>query len=318
MHPIEIEHLQKNYDHVQAVKGVSFHVDQGEIFGLIGPDGAGKTTILRILVSLLMPDAGRVRFQGRSVAEHMTYVRSRIGYMPQRFSLYQDLSVEENLRFFGDLFQVPQKRQAQRMERLYHFSNLGPFGKRRAGALSGGMKQKLALSCMLMHEPGVVVLDEPTYGVDPVSRSEFWNILKQLKEEGTAVLVTTAYMDEAELCDRVGLIFEGEILALDKPDRLLQSFEHTVYLIESDRSQQLFQQLQETPYRRQCNIFGNGVHLTDMNNDGSKTIENFLKEQECSYQSVKAIRPDLEDLFLMLMQYGGRTEDELHDGENRE
>ncbi|HUV37131.1 MAG TPA: ABC transporter ATP-binding protein, partial [Patescibacteria group bacterium] len=170
MNPIHIENVQKAYGAVLALRGVSLDIGQGELYGLIGPDGAGKTTLIRILVTLLRADAGRALVNGKDVGLHVSYVRSSVGYMPQRFSLYRDLTVEENLRFFGDLFAVPRAVQLKRVERLYEFSKLAPFKKRRAGALSGGMKQKLALSCMLMHEPGVIVLDEPTYGVDPVSR----------------------------------------------------------------------------------------------------------------------------------------------------
>ncbi|MBD3223633.1 MAG: ATP-binding cassette domain-containing protein [Caldithrix sp.] len=302
MIPIQINHLKKAFAGTQAVNDISFAVHQGEIFGLIGPDGAGKTTTIRILVSLLTADAGQVLFKGRAVHKNMAFVRSQIGYMPQRFSLYQDLSVEENMHFFGDLFKVTRYEQKERMQRLFSFSNLEPFRKRRAAALSGGMKQKLALSCMLMHDPEVVVLDEPTYGVDPVSRNEFWNILKMLSEQGTSILVTTAYMDEAELCNRVGLIFKGRLLAHDEPQKLTNHFDHPLYLIDSDQSNKLYDALQQTPFAGDCHLFGEGIHLTDRQKRGMHAVRTILDEQKIDYRSIKPITPDMEDLFLELMQ----------------
>jgi ABC-2 type transport system ATP-binding protein len=276
-------------------------VRSGEIFGLIGPDGAGKTTIIRTIVSLLNIDEGQVFFQGKQVQEDIMYVRANIGYMPQRFSLYQDLTVEENLRFFGDLFQVPAQVQKKLMKRLYEFSKLGPFSKRKAGALSGGMKQKLALSCMLMHEPKVLVLDEPTFGVDPVSRSEFWDILKSLAQGGTSILVSTAYMDEAGLCNRVGLIFEGKILALDEPDKLLKEFSNTLFNIKTEHPHLVFEKFQSSEFSKNCNLFGGGVHLADHKNYGVEKIKRILQSLNIDYKDIEKIEPNLEDLFLKLM-----------------
>lgn len=301
MNPIVIKNLKKNYDDTPAVKGVSFEVGKGEIFGLIGPDGAGKTTILRTLVSLLIADEGEVLFKGSNVREHPTRVRSQIGYMPQRFSLYRDLTVEENLRFFGDLFKVPKSAQEQRMKQLYDFSQLEPFKNRRADALSGGMKQKLALSCMLMHDPEVIVLDEPTYGVDPVSRQEFWDILKSLAEQGTSLLVSTAYMDEAMLCDRVGLIYDGEILAMDEPAALLKTYDEKLYLLEADDLHAVFERLQESGFSGQYALFGDGLHISDKENLGLQAAKKRLDEMQIDYSNFQEIEPNLEDLFLKLM-----------------
>jgi ABC-2 type transport system ATP-binding protein len=301
MNPIEVKNLKKSYGDVIAVDNVSFEVRSGEIFGLIGPDGAGKTTIIRTIVSLLNIDEGQVFFQGKQVQEDIMYVRANIGYMPQRFSLYQDLTVEENLRFFGDLFQVPAQVQKKLMKRLYEFSKLGPFSKRKAGALSGGMKQKLALSCMLMHEPKVLVLDEPTFGVDPVSRSEFWDILKSLAQSGTTILVSTAYMDEAGLCNRVGLIFEGKILALDEPDKLLKEFSDTLFNIKTEHPHLVFEKLQSSEFSKNCNLFGGGVHLADHKNYGAEKIKRILQSLNIDYKDIEKIEPNLEDLFLKLM-----------------
>lgn len=281
---------------------MSFEVRAGEIFGLIGPDGAGKTTIIRTIVTLLDLDEGEVFFQGKNVAEFTSYIRAHIGYMPQRFSLYQDLTVEENLRFFGDLFNVTKDTQQRRRERLYDFSKLGPFKKRRAHALSGGMKQKLALSCMLMHEPEVVVLDEPTFGVDPVSRSEFWDILKHLAAEGTSILVSTAYMDEAQMCDRVGLISEGLILGLDEPLNLIHRFTEPLYIIRTDSTNETYGQLLKTQFKEQIELFGGGVHFSDTRNIGLKELKNKLRNEQVDFVSISKIQPDLEDLFLKLMK----------------
>jgi len=302
MNPIQVNNLTKSYGPVQAVRGVSFEIKPGEIFGLIGPDGAGKTSIIRSIVSLLDIDEGEVLFQGKNVRHAIPFVRAHIGYMPQRFSLYQDLTVEENLRFFGDLFDVPEDIQQNRMDKLYAFSKLKSFRSRRAAALSGGMKQKLALSCMLMHEPKVVVLDEPTFGVDPVSRSEFWGILNTLSEEGTSILVTTAYMDEAELCDRIGLLFEGKILALDSPQRLVDQFSYPVYLIKSDRPHETYEKLMESKFQNQLELFGSGVHFTDKDKLGQSRIEGMLHKMKINFLSLKKIKPGLEDLFMRLMQ----------------
>jgi len=223
VNPIEIRGLHKSYRKTEAVRDVTFSVPEATIFGLIGPDGGGKTTIMRTLVSLLSFDSGEVLFQGKPVQENVSFVRSHVGYMPQRFSLYQDLTVAENIHFFAELFDVPREEMNSRIEELYEFSTLGPFKERRAGALSGGMKQKLALSCMLVHQPSVIVLDEPTFGVDPVSRNDFWEILKTLAGRGTTILVSTAYMDEALLCDRVALVYRGRLLATDEPTALRKS-----------------------------------------------------------------------------------------------
>ena len=299
---LSLHNVQKSYGDIAAVKGVSFDVRQGEIFGLIGPDGAGKTTIMRMVVSLLNPDAGEIYFLGKNVLAEPSFVRSRIGYMPQRFSLYRDLTVEENLHFFGNLFNISSTDQERLLKKLYTFSRLGPFRKRRADDLSGGMKQKLALSCMLMHDPQVLVLDEPTFGVDPVSRSEFWEILRTLATEGTAILVSTAYMDEASLCDRVGLMFEGQILALDTPKRLLAQFEDDLYLIETEQAHLVYEKLKAAADCGHGVLFGNGVHLTDIHKLGQGLIEKRLRQLSIDFTAVQRIQPELEDLFLRLIR----------------
>ena len=301
MNPIEIQQVSKSYGEVQAVREVSFSVAENEIFGLIGPDGAGKTTIIRMIVSLLKADQGAILFQGKKVEENSSFVRSSIGYMPQRFSLYQDLTVEENLKFFGDLFKIKRSIQKKRMHKLYEFSKLEPFKKRRAGNLSGGMKQKLALSCMLMHEPQVIVLDEPTFGVDPVSRTEFWDILKELAKSGTTVLVTTAYMDEADLCDEVGLIFEGKLLAVAAPHKLIDMFKDPLYFLESNEPHKITEKIASTSLSDAVHIFGGGVHITDNGNWGESEVKKILQIAGIDAEKLHKIQPTLEDLFLKLM-----------------
>jgi ABC-2 type transport system ATP-binding protein len=299
---LEARDFVKNYGDVKAVRGVSFSVEKGEIFGLIGPDGGGKTSLMRSLVSLLKIDGGELYFKGRAVSENPDYVRRNIGYMPQRFSLYQDMSVAENLRFFADLFNVDRDLARTRIEELYGFSGLKPFADRKAGALSGGMKQKLALSCMLVHSPDVVVLDEPTFGVDPVSRSEFWQILGKLKEEGTSILVSTAYMDEADLCDRVGLMFNGKILIVDEPSALPERYPGKLYSVRTDDPHLVHDALEESGLCGECNLFGEGVHLTLADGSAEEEIRDLLDGKSLSFDSFEAIDSGIEDLFLRLMK----------------
>jgi ABC-2 type transport system ATP-binding protein len=300
--PIVVQGLRKFYGGVEAVRGVSFAVARGTIFALVGPDGAGKTTILRSVVSLLSIDEGEILFQGRRVDREVRFVRTHVGYMPQRFSLYQDLTVEENLRFFGDLFAVPIGELSDRIERLYGFSGLRAFKTRRAGALSGGMKQKLALSCVLVHAPEVIVLDEPTFGVDPVSRDEFWRILRDLRDRGTTILVSTAYMDEAHLCDRVGLVHHGRLLAEDTPEALTHRYPRPLYLAEGGSPRRLYEELSRIPGLEELHLFGDGVHFALA---PGRTVEQTaarLEERGVRAERIERVAPGLEDLFLLLMK----------------
>lgn len=297
MQPLVLNQVNKNYDTVQAVKNISFAVNEGEIFGLIGPDGAGKTTLMRMIVSLLIPDAGEILFMGKKVAENNSFVRSNIGYMPQRFSLYQDLTVAENLLFFGDLFNVPSEIQKERLKRLYHFSKLESFKDRLAGDLSGGMKQKLALSCMLMHEPRVMVLDEPTFGVDPVSRLEFWEILDELRKEGITLIVSTPYMDEAERCDHIGLINRGEILRLDTPINIVNNFKYPLYRIKTETPHIVYNELLKIMNEQDIQLYADGVHIIDRKSKRHGSLS--LKIEGYKPEEIKA---NLENIFLDLMQ----------------
>jgi ABC-2 type transport system ATP-binding protein len=301
MEQLLIKDLKKAYDDIKALRGISFGLEKGEIFGLIGPDGAGKTTLIRIIVSLLNQDEGVVFFQEKNVRENISFVRANIGYMPQRFSLYPDLTVEQNLRFFGDLFGVSIQQQEEKLRRLYKFSRLEPFAKREAGALSGGMKQKLALCCALIHEPQILVLDEPTVGVDPVSRNEFWQILHELAEQGTTILISTAYMDEAAQCDRIGLIHEGNLLAVAKPEVLVRDFKFPIYHLKTDFPYATYEILKNSEFGCCIQLFGSGVHLLDRNNYGETAINSKLRALGIEIKELHKTKPQLEDIFLELL-----------------
>lgn len=301
---IEIKDLVKRFGGVTAVNGLNLRIREGEMAGLIGPDGAGKTTTLRILCGLLRPDAGTCLVAGRDVMRDTASVRSVIGYMPQRFSLYPDLSVEENLRFFADLFRVEKTEREKRLARLLEFSRLGPFSKRRAAALSGGMKQKLALSCTLIHTPKILLLDEPTTGVDPVSRREFWDILGDLKAQGVTLLVTTPYMDEAAKCDRVALMDKGRLLHVDEPQALSKRFRYTLLEMTCDDRSAAAKALSDSGHFLSVQAYGDRIHVS-----GEGTVEALSRKAEAALSAKRlkasrmhAVRPGIEDVFVALLQ----------------
>lgn len=299
---ISIQNFSKNFGSVAAVTALSLSVNKGELFGLIGPDGAGKTTTMRSLCTLLPVEHGEITLAGLNVRQEVRRIRTLIGYMPQRFSLYPDLSVEQNLLFFADLFGVPRQEKLERLQRLYHFSKLEPFKKRLARQLSGGMKQKLALSCTLIHTPEVLILDEPTTGVDPVSRREFWLILKQLREEGVTILVSTPYMDEALLCDRVAFMHKGRLLALETPDRIGKHFPYTLYEVTTGAPQQLQRYLLGQPSVHAVQIFGDRVHASFYEPLSEARLAELQREAPVSMPSFRRIEPGIEDTFLELMK----------------
>jgi ABC-2 type transport system ATP-binding protein len=301
---IVVDNFVKIYEKTPAVDGVSFTVNKGELFGLIGPDGAGKTTLIRSISTLIFPSKGTVSVNGMDVTQHVEYIRSIIGYMPQRFSLYQDLTVEQNLRFFADLFQVPQSDREKRLDQLYRFSRLTAFKNRRAGALSGGMKQKLALSCALIHTPKILILDEPTYGVDPISRQEFWNILQIIKKEGTTILVSTAYMDEATLCDRVALMFSGKIQAVDTPSQLQESYPYPLYRLTGRDLRTLATYFQRLSVVHTTQLFGDSLHVAFTENP---TVYDWHKWKDTTKGDLldwNIQKPSIEDIFLDLINKG--------------
>lgn len=297
---LSVENLVKNYQEVKALKSITFSVQEGEIFGLIGPDGAGKTTLFRIIASLLLPDNGRVTMFDMDVVERYKIIREIIGYMPQRFSLYHDLTVEENLAFFATVFGTTIRENYDLVKDIY--SHIEPFRKRKAGKLSGGMKQKLALSCALIHRPRLLLLDEPTTGVDAVSRKEFWEMLKNLKNKGMTILVSTSYMDEARLCDRVALIQDGRILILDAPENIIKNYDRKLLAIRSDNMYGLITDLRNEPNAFSVHLFGQFVHYNQKNHLADRDrVFRYLTEKGHQNIEIHHIDPIIEDCFMNLM-----------------
>lgn len=300
-----VDHISKSYGKIQALAEVSFTVDDNLIFGLIGPDGAGKTTLYRIIATLLLPDDGVVRLNDHDVVREFRKIRKMVGYMPGRFSLYQDLTVEENLAFYARVFGTTIQENYYLIRDIY--SHIEPFRKRRAGNLSGGMKQKLALSCALIHKPSLLILDEPTTGVDAVSRKEFWDMLGKLKEYGITILVSTAYMDEAERCDRIALIQEGRILSVNHPEVIIQEYERELCSIHSDDLYRLVIDLRAYPMTNAAFLFGQHVHFNQK--DGHLNIpelEKYLQSRQHTNVSIVKIKPGIEDCFVELEAYDKR------------
>ncbi|MBI9055446.1 MAG: ABC transporter ATP-binding protein [Bacteroidales bacterium] len=297
---VEVSDLKKTYEKVEAVKGVSFNVSKGELFGLIGPDGAGKTSIFRILTTLMFPSSGDVKLLNYDVVSEYKNIRTNIGYMPQRFSLYQDLSVEENLAFFARIFGTTIEENYDLIKDIY--IQIEPFKDRLAGKLSGGMKQKLALCCALIHSPDVLVLDEPTTGVDAVSRKEFWEMLIRLKQKGITILVSTPYMDEANMCDRVALIQNGEIMSIDKPEAVIANFGRKLWAVKSNNIYQLIQDLRSIDFIDTVFPFGEYLHVTAKDLDlDLKDLKLRLKEKNHSEIEILEIEANIEDCFMELM-----------------
>ena len=302
---IQIDHLSKSFAAVQAVKDITLSVEQGEIFGIIGPDGAGKTTLFRMLTSLMLPDSGSASVVGLDVVKDYKQLRQVIGYMPGRFSLYQDLTVEENLGFFAAVFGTSIRENYDLIAPIY--SQIEPFKARRAGALSGGMKQKLALCCALIHKPEVLFLDEPGTGVDPVSRKEFWDMLGNLRKQGLTMLVSTPYMDEAELCSRVALMQKGEIMAIDTPKGITKAFQMPLYAVRSDNMYQLIKDLRTLDGMADCYAFGEFAHLKMLDTatpakDVTTRIIGFLQAKNHRNIEIKPAAPTVEDCFIELMR----------------
>ena len=294
--------LTKKYDKGQviAVDDVSFSVNKGELFGLIGPDGAGKTSLFRILTTLLIPTEGKATVDGFDVVKDYKAIRNRVGYMPGRFSLYQDLTVAENLEFFATIFNTSIEENYDLIKDIY--SQIEPFKDRKAGKLSGGMKQKLALSCALIHRPSVLFLDEPTTGVDAVSRKEFWDMLKKLKAGGITMLVSTPYMDEASLCDRVALIQGGSILSINTPDGVISSFKNPLLAVRSSNMLKLLNDLNEFPRVENAYPFGQYHHAVMDPGYRAEELEVFLKGKGNTELEVREVKPDIEDCFIALMK----------------
>lgn len=303
MKPVVIDHIVKSYstkkDKVIAVDDLSFEVDKGELFGIIGPDGAGKTSLFRVMATLLVQDSGKAMIDGLDNVKDYKAIRERVGYMPGRFSLYQDLTVEENMNFFATIFNTSTKVNYDLVKDIY--SQIEPFKNRRAGKLSGGMKQKLALSCALIHKPSVLLLDEPTTGVDAVSRKEFWQMLKNLKRQGITILVSTPYMDEAGLCDRIALVQNGKLLSLNTPQGVTSSFDRPLLAARSSDMLRLLKRLKSAPGVYDAYPFGEYHHVV-LNKDYNRdTVEKYVIQEQPDVEIVDA-EPNIEDCFMNLMR----------------
>jgi len=297
---IESSDISKSFGTTKALTDISFSVDESEVFGFIGPDGGGKTTLFRIITTLLLPDAGSIKVLGLHCIHDYKELRKNIGYMPGRFSLYQDLTVEENLNFYATVFGTTVAENYDLISDIY--SHIEPFKKRLTGKLSGGMKQKLALSCALIHKPRLLILDEPTTGVDAVSRSEFWNMLAKLRKHNITILVSTPYMDEAMRCDRVALIQNGRILSIDTPQNIREGFSRKLFMVRSHEKYKLLNTLRDYPGTHTAYPFGDSVHVTFKNDIVDNTLNDFLIKQGLADAVVQEAEAGIEDRFLELME----------------
>jgi ABC-type multidrug transport system ATPase subunit len=296
---ITVNHISKSYKKVNALQDISLDVKPAELFGLIGPDGAGKTTLFRILTTLLIANEGIATVAGLDVVKDYKQIRKSVGYMPGKFSLYQDLTVEENLKFFATIFGTTIEENYDLIKEIY--IQIEPFKNRRAGKLSGGMKQKLALCCALIHKPKVLFLDEPTTGVDPVSRKEFWEMLKRLQQKGITILVSTPYMDEAALCDRIALIQGGKILEIDTPEAIVKNYPKQIYNVRANNMYQLITSLKEYEHNHSVYPFGEFVHYTDRRTNFKPTdLKSFLASKNLVNIEIEATVATIEDTFMEL------------------
>jgi ABC-2 type transport system ATP-binding protein len=302
MHAIHTDHLTKRFDGLTAVDDLTLTVTEGEIFGLVGPDGAGKTTIMRLLTAIMQPSGGQSWVVGRHNVREAERIKESIGYMSQRFGLYADLTVMENIEFYADIYSEPRRGRREKLDRLLAFSNLTPFRRRLAGNLSGGMKQKLGLACALIHTPKVLFLDEPINGVDPVSRRDFWRILYQLLREKVTIFVTTAYLDEAERCNRVGLIHRGRLLACGTPDEVKQLMRGTILEIRAEEPRRAATVLRERLSEVSVGLFGDRVHVVSMDYERASTeAQAALAAAGLQVIGVRPIDPSLEDVFISVL-----------------
>ena len=296
---ISVSNISKSYKTVKALQDISFEVKSGELFGLIGPDGAGKTSLFRILTTLLLANEGTAIVAGFDVVKDYKKIRNSVGYMPGKFSLYQDLTVEENLTFFATIFGTTIKENYDLIQEIY--VQIEPFKNRRAGKLSGGMKQKLALCCALIHKPKVLFLDEPTTGVDPVSRKEFWEMLKRLQQKGITILVSTPYMDEAALCDRIALIQDGKILQIDTPQAIVKHYPKQIYNVSATNTYELINALKAYEYSHSVYPFGEFVHYTDQRSDFNPIeLKAYLESKNLSDIVIEKTKVTIEDTFMEL------------------
>lgn len=297
---VTVENICKKYGQVSALSNISFETRAGEIFGIIGPDGAGKTTLFRILTTLLLADSGNAVVDGCDVVKEYAQIRKKIGYMPGKFSLYEDLTIEENLEFFATIFNTTIEDNYHLIEDIY--KQIEPFKKRRAGKLSGGMKQKLALCCALIHRPTVLFLDEPTTGVDPVSRKEFWEMLRKLKSQGISILVSTPYMDEASLCDRIAFIRNGQFLDIDTPLNIISKFDDILWAVEADNMYHLLLDLRSNKQIKSSFAFGENHHITVDASLSADGLMKYLSDKGHTNISIRPIEPSIEDCFMLITE----------------
>jgi len=303
MFSIQTTNLTKSFGPVTAVNHLNLEVKTGEIFGLVGPDASGKTTTIRMLCGILPPDEGEATVAGCDIRKESEALKDKVGYLPQRFGLYGDLTVLENIHFYADLYQVARKGRKERIDRLLRFANLEPFGKRKARDLSGGMKQKLGLICALIHTPQILFLDEPTTGVDPLSRRDFWVILYDLLKEKVTILFSTSYLDEAERCSRIGLIYRGELLVSDTPASIKAQMGGTILELRTENNLRSIQILEEVKSLRSSVLSGDKIHiLVEDAEDGKKVIREALKARQMKVLELLPVRPSLEDAFVSIVR----------------
>lgn len=300
---IQTTHLTKSFESLSAVKDLNLIVKAGEIFGLVGPDASGKTTTIRMLCGILPPDGGEARVAGCDIRKEAESLKEKVGYLPQRFGLYGDLTVLENIQFYADLYQVPKKSRTERIERLLQFANLKPFGKRKAQDLSGGMKQKLGLICALVHTPQILFLDEPTTGVDPLSRRDFWIILYDLLKEGVTILFSTSYLDEAERCNRIGMIYQGELLVADTPSIVKAKMRGEILELRTENNQRSLRILEGIESFHGFVLSGDKIHiLVDDSKKGEGIIRDVLRTKGMNILDLIVVRPSLEDAFVAMVK----------------
>ena len=293
---VKVNNISKSFKKVLALDNVTFTAEKGELYGIIGPDGAGKTTLFRIMTTLTIPDNGTVYINNKSIVEDYMYIRQHIGYMPGKFALYQDLTVEENLNFFASVFNADVNENYDLIKGIY--SHIVPFKKRKAGNLSGGMKQKLALSCALIHKPEVLFLDEPTTGVDPVSRKEFWDMLAGLKEIGITIIVSTPYMDEASRCDRIALINKGRFLQVDTPKNIVEQFSSNLIAVKTNNMRYILHDLRKCSHIKSAFAFGSEIHALIDDFSHIEKVQLFLNNLKYDDIVIHKIKPSIEDCFI--------------------
>ena len=296
---IKTTNLKKTFGAVTAINGISLDIQEGEIYGLVGPDGAGKTTLIRLLTSIMLPSDGDAWIDGFHTVKQAENVKEQIGYMSQRFGLYNDLTVLENILFYANLYGVRNKERSERLEQLLSFSNLTPFKYRLAQNLSGGMKQKLGLACALIHTPKVLFLDEPTNGVDPVSRRDFWKILYELHKQKTTIFISTSYLDEAERCGRLAMINNGQIIASGTPDEIKATEPLAILEVKVADPRSVIEDLRETFGERAVRLFGGRIHIAmDDPDSGRKKIESIIRSKQIQHYEIVPAQPSLEDIFI--------------------